>query len=67
MNVTQTTPHISTPGPKPRFLLIYALIPMVLFALLLGILGVVSSSSSSSSSPPHWLYLSALHVLRFCA
>lgn len=43
MNLNQTTPHATTPGPQPGFLLLYALIPFLLLALLVCIAVVVSS------------------------
>lgn len=43
MNLNQTTPHAATPGLQPGFLLLYALIPFLLLALLVCIAVVVSS------------------------
>lgn len=43
MNFNQTTPHISTPSPRPWVPGHYTFIPFVLLALLLCVSGMVSS------------------------
>lgn len=42
MNLNQTTPRMSTPGPRPWFLGYYTLIPFVLFTLLMCVAAAVA-------------------------